>query len=79
MKQAALKTFQDIELKNFTWEVVVVSYNWLTNKASVEVHALEDGKTLKHSRTFEFDCPEEWTSETALSELLKLETFEGSI
>jgi len=78
MKQAALKTFQDIELKDFTWEIVEVLYDWKNNKSSVGVEALEEGKTIKHHRFFEFDCSEEWTSETALSKLLKLDTFKGS-
>lgn len=75
-KQKGIKQIQDIELKDFTWWINSVRYDWSNNKAYVEVHAKETH--LVHSRSFEFDCSEEWTSQTALEKILEIETFKGS-
>ena len=76
-KQTGIKQIQDIELKDFTWWINSVRYDWVNNKAHVEIHAKE--LNLVHSREFEFDCDSDWTSQTALSKILELETFKGSL
>lgn len=76
MKQTGIKQFADIELKDFTWKIASVRYDWDNDKAFIEVHAWELHKV--HSRTFEFPCAEQWSDQTALDELLKLDTFKGS-
>jgi hypothetical protein len=76
-KQTGIKQIQDIELKDFTWWINSVQYDWANDKAFVEVYMKETH--LIHSRTFEFECTEEWTSQTALNKVLELETFEGSV
>ena len=76
-KQTGIKQIQDIELKDFTWWINSVRYDWQNNKAYIEVHAKETH--LVHSRTFEFDCTTDWDSSTALSKILSLDTFKGSV
>lgn len=75
-KQTGIKTIQDIELKDFTWWINSVRYDWKNDKAFVEVHAKETH--LVHSRTFAFDCNEDWNSSTALNKILELDIFKGS-
>lgn len=76
-KQTGIKQIQDIELKDFTWWINSVIYDWANDKAYIEVYMKETH--LIHSRTFEFECTEEWTSQTALNKVLELEQFEGSV
>jgi len=76
-KQTGIKQIQDIELKDFTWWINSVRYDWNLNLAFVEVYMRETH--LVHSRTFEFDCTTDWNSSTALTKILELDIFKGSV
>jgi len=76
MKQTGIKTFGDIELKDFTWKIASVRYDWTNNKAFVEVHAWETHAV--HSRTFDFACTSDWSSQECYDALFTLDAFKGS-
>jgi len=76
-KQTGIKQIQDIELKDFTWWINSVKYDWNLNLAFVEVYMKENH--LTHSRTFEFDCTTDWDSSKAQNKILELDIFKGSV
>lgn len=61
--QTGIKKLDDIELKDFTWWVSSVWYDWITNQARVEVHAKETHHVV--SRTLKFDTVSDWGSADA--------------
>lgn len=75
-QQTGIKTFKDIDLKDFKWMIDLVTYKWSKGTAEVEVIAWEKYRPI--SRTFEFDVPNEWTSANVLSAVLSLDCFAGS-
>jgi len=75
-KQTGIKTFADIEIKDFTWFIKGVTYDWQSDIANVEVYAKETH--YWHSRTFSFDCNEAWLPDRAETEIMKLEWAKGS-
>ena len=79
-KQTTLTKIEDnLELVNFKWSINSVRYDWAQDKAFVEVHMKEDGKTITHSRTFEFDTSgQDWDSDKPLTEILAHSHFSGS-
>lgn len=79
-KKAELTEIESgLELINFTWFINSVRYDWTQNKAFVEIIMQEEGKTIKHSREFGFDCLEDWNAAKAETEILKLKEFSNSI
>ena len=53
---------QGLTLNNPTLQIVNVSYNWLNNKVSIEIHFNEENSNFKHSRSYEFEALKELTS-----------------
>lgn len=79
-KTGTVQVFHDLTLKDFTWRIKTVTYNWESGKACIEVAMKEEGSAMpEHSRTYEFDCNTVWTDEDALNAILSLEQFKGSI
>jgi len=76
-KQTGIKQIQDIELKDFTWWINSVIYDWANDKAYIEVYMKETH--LTHSRTFEFECTTDWDSSKAQNKILELDIFKGSV
>lgn len=78
--QTGTHLFEDIELKDFNWELTNINFDIKNRKAKLTVEAWE--LKYRHSRAFEFDVPPEVTSmgvEDATSMLLNTEPFVGSI
>lgn len=77
-KDALTEIEPGLELLNFTWFINSVVYDWTQKKARIEIIFQEEGKTIKHSRTFAFDCLQDWTCTDALNAALGLDILEGS-
>ena len=75
-QQSGTKTFGDIELEDFTWEIREVKYNCITLEMVVSIDAWEIH--AKHNRTFSIDMPENPDIDSVTAKVLELETFAGS-
>ncbi|MDQ3072784.1 MAG: hypothetical protein M3Q97_05945 [Bacteroidota bacterium] len=66
-----------LELKDFSWKIRGVRYDWLNNRAQVEVELWENHH--KHVRSFDFECGTTWTEQDCLDAVLSLPQFTGSL
>ena len=77
MKKTGITTItEELTLQDFNWKIGSVNYNWITSKVSIEVLMWELHQI--NSRSFEFDCTEEWDSAKCLEAVLSLDAFKGS-
>jgi len=78
-KKEGIHLFEDVELEDFTWELVNINFDIKNRKARLTVEAWET--KFRHSRAFEFDIPESVSSmgvNDAISMLIDIEPFIGS-
>lgn len=79
-KEGTIAIDDGLTLKDFSWELEEIRFKRSTQKLSLEVLMWE--KFAKHSRTFQFDVPQN-IDQLGVSDcmlyLLSLPQFEGSI
>lgn len=75
-QQTGIKEFGDLELKDFKWQLIEFSYNCVTMTSYAIIEAWELNQ--KHRRLFEISDPQGNAESDVITEVLKLETFNGS-
>ena len=76
-KQTGTKQLtDDLELKDFTWEIVNYGYSPVTDQTWVEIEAWEIHK--RHNRRFDIEKPETGVMEEIVAKVMKLDAFAGS-
>lgn len=76
-QQTGLKTFDDIELQDFKWELIDAGVKCATMQAWVEIEAWEIHK--RNNRRFNIDMPTDLNDiSTIIDKVLELPAFAGS-
>jgi hypothetical protein len=66
---------QNLTIKNFQFGIHSVNYDWSQNKCNIIVMFRDELGNI-FSRTFTFDCNDNWNADKCIEELLNLEEFE---